>query len=143
VDAASARWSNDVTKTHYRNIIKENERQKWMVDNGPVKDITVTRSNIELLIWKPHKRYFAKNMAIYYLKQLMQDKNQVVFIGSSKDIKGDSRNGHTNETVWYYYKMKFLGGYSYIVVKEYNGERIVHMIQDEDHFDESKIKNKA
>lgn len=143
IDAASARWSSDVTKQHFHNLIQKDEHQKWTINNGPVKEITVTRSNLDLLIWKPHKYYFAKNMAIYYLKQLLPDTSKVFYLGNTSDAKGAKARGHTDVTIWHYYKMKFLNGYSYIVIKEYNGEFIVHQIQDEDHFNEDKIKNKV
>ncbi|MBR4265710.1 MAG: minor capsid protein [Bacteroidales bacterium] len=143
IDAASAKWSSDVTKQHFHNLIQKDEHQKWTINNGPVKEITVTRSNLDLLVWKPHKYYFAKNMAIYYLKRLLQDKSKAVYLGNTPDAKGIKARGHTDVTIWHYYKMKFLNGYSYIVIKEYNGEFIVHQIQDEDHFNEDKIKNKV
>ena len=82
-------------------------------------------------------------MAIYYLKQLLPDTSKVFYLGNTSDAKGAKARGHTDVTIWHYYKMKFLNGYSYIVIKEYNGEFIVHQIQDEDHFNEDKIKNKV
>ncbi len=142
-DAASAKWSSTVTKEHFHKLIKLDEHQKWPVKVGLVKEVSVTRSNIDLLVWKPHEYYFAKNMAIYYLKQLLQDDTRVVYVGNTPDAKGVNARGHTDVTIWHYYKLRFLNGYSYIVIKEYNKECIVHQIQDEHHFDEDKIQNKA
>ena len=34
-------------------------------------------------------------------------------------------------------------GFSYIVVKKVNGKKYIHHIQDETHFDRSKIRNKT
>ncbi len=143
VDAASARWSRETVRKHFLNTIGKDEHQKWQVKDGPIGNVSVTRSNIKVLTGKAHKYQFAKNMAIYYLKQLLQDDKKVVYIGSTPDAKGKDAKGHTDETVWHYYKMKFVGGYSYIVIKEYKGENIIHMIQDEEHFDETSIRNKV
>ncbi len=141
VDSASARWSRETVREHYNNILKG--KVKWEINNGPVKDVSVSKSNISVLVGKAHKYQFAKNMAIYYLEKLLKNTKKVVYIGSSDDIKGNSAKGHTAETIWHYYKMKFLHGYSYISIKEYKGECIVHHIQDDEHFDESKIKYKV
>ncbi len=143
VDAASARWSRETVRNHFLNTIGKDEHQKWQVKDGQIGNVSVTRSNIKVLTGKAHKYQFAKNMAIYYLKQLLQDDKKVVYIGSTPDAKGKDAKGHTDETVWYYYKMKFVGGYFYIVIKEYKGENIIHMIQDEEHFDETSIRNKV
>ena len=142
VDSASAKWSRETVRNHYYKILN-GKTQKWEINNGPVKEVKVSKSNIDVLVGKAHKYQFAKNMAIYYLKQLLIDTSKVVYIGSSDDIKGNASKGHTPETIWHYYKLKFLHGYSYISIKEYNGECIVHHIQDDEHFDEDKIKYKV
>ncbi len=142
VDSASAKWSRETVRNHYYKILN-GKTQKWEINNGPVKEVKVSKSNIDVLVGKAHNYQFAKNMAIYYLKQLLMDTSKVVYIGSSDDIKGNASKGHTPETIWHYYKLKFLHGYSYISIKEYNGECIVHHIQDDEHFDEGKIKYKV
>lgn len=79
-------------------------------------------------------------MAIYYLKRLIKEAE---YLGYSNDIKGSSVKGHTNDTIWHYYRIPFMKTNSFLVIKEVNGNKYIHHLQDEEHFDMSKIKNKV
>lgn len=142
-DKAIVKWSRDIVREHYHKQLGENGSKIIPIFNGEVPNISISNSNIKVLTGKAHDYPYARNMAVYYLGKLLNDSSQTEYLGSSDDIKGEDANGHTEKTKWHYYKLKFLGSFSYIIIKEYKGEYIVHHIQDSNHFDESKIKNKV
>jgi len=141
-DKAIVKWSRERVREHFHNILGNGKKQ-IIIHNGEVPHISISNSNIKVLSGKAHKYPYARNMVIFYLDRLINDLSQTEYIGSSSVIKGVDVKGHTYNTKWYYYRLKFLGSFSYIIIKEFKGEYIVHHIQDSEHFDESKIKNKV
>lgn len=106
---------------------------------GPISQIPVTWQGIKCITGKPHKFGYLKNLCCYYLPEIMK---KAEYMGNSGEIKGMEANGHGDVLRWHYYKFKLYGEYSYITVKESTkGNSIFHSIQDQDHFDEDKIKN--
>lgn len=142
VDAASVKWSREMTRKHYQKLIGEAKNIKWTIDNGGVDELTVTYQDIKNVTGKPHEYAYARNMATYYLRNLLNSKN-AKYLGNTPDIKGNAAHGHTDETIWHYYEIRFLKGKSYLIIKEVNGKKYIHHIQDENHFDKNKIRNKS
>lgn len=142
VDAASVKWSREVTRQHYQKLIGEAKNITWKIDNGGVDELTVTYQDIKNVTGKPHEYAYARNMATYYLRNLLNSKN-AKYLGNTPDIKGNAAHGHTDDTIWHYYEIRFLKGKSYLIIKEVNGKKYIHHIQDENHFDKNKIRNKS
>ena len=60
-----------------------------------------------------------------------------------KTIKGDSVRGHSSDIIWHYYSIPFMKQKSYLIIKEVNGRKTIHHLQDSEHFRNDKIQNKA
>lgn len=136
------KWSRDAARNHYQKIIGNNDFIEWNINNGEVDILTITYQDIKTVTGKPHDYPYARNMAVYYLKKLLTS-GEAKYLGNTPDIKGNNVKGHTEETIWHYYEIDFLKGHSYIVIKEVKGKKYIHHIQDENHFNKNKIRNKA
>lgn len=79
-------------------------------------------------------------MAVYYLQTLIK---RAEYLGYNNDAKGDSVKGHSSKTIWHYYSIPFMKKKSYLVIKEIDGKKYIHHIQDDNHFKEDRIKNKV
>ena len=141
IDKEYVKWSRETARNHYQKLIGDKEYIEWNINNGDVDKLTIKYQDIKTVTGKPHSYPFARNMAVYYLKTLLQPQN-AKYLGNTPDIKGNDVHGHTTETIWHYYEIKFMKGFSYIVIKEVNGKKYINHIQDEMHFDKSKIRNK-
>lgn len=140
IDAAKVKISRDYVRNHFKNVLQGGEKT-YQVNNGAVKDITVSYQDIKNITGKPHAFPYARNMAAYYLPKVAQ---QGKYLGSSPDAKGTDAKGHTNVAKWHYIEFPFLGKKSVLIIKEYaDGTQRAHTIQDGEHFEPAKIKNKA
>ena len=139
VDAASVRWSRERVREHFQKQFN-GKSATWNIDNT-INNLTVSYQDIKTLTGKAHEYPYARNMSVYYLKKLLM---QAEYIGNSPDIKGIKVKGHGNVVRWHYFKIPFMGQKSFLVIKETDdGTNIPHHIQDDKHFDFSKIKNRA
>lgn len=95
-------------------------------------------AKINLLSILPKSYKTVKSIVfLYYLEK-------AEYLGNSPDIKGDKVRRHGKVDLWHYFKIPFMGQESFLVIKEMeDGTKIIHHIQDNKHFDPSKIKNKA
>lgn len=138
-DAAIVKWSRDVVREHYKKLIGDNECLVWEINNG-IDKLTVKYQDIRTVTGKAHDYPYARNMAVYYLQTLMK---QAQYLGNTTDAKGDTAKGHSSNTIWHYYSIPFMKKQSYLVVKEVDGNKYIHHIQDDNHFKEEKIQNKV
>ena len=139
VDADSVKWSRDVVREHYKKLIGDKGCLVWDINNG-IDKLTVKYQDIRTVTGKAHDYPYARNMSVYYLQTLMKKAH---YLGNTTDVKGDAAKGHSSSTIWHYYSIPFMKKQSYLVVKEVNGKKYIHHIQDDNHFKEEKIKNKV
>ena len=139
VDAASVKWSREVIREHYKKLIGNKDFLVWEINNG-IDKLTVKYQDIKTVTGKAHDYPYARNMAVYYLQTLIK---QAEYLGYTNDAKGDSVKGHSSKTIWHYYSIPFMKRKSYLVIKEIDGKKYIHHIQDENHFKEDRIKNKV
>ena len=140
IDATSVKWSRDRVREHFQKQLKE-KSEVWEINNGGVDKLTVSYQDIKTVTGKPHKYPYARNMSVYYLKPIF--KKQATYLGSSPDFKGNAVKGHTDNTIWHYYEIPFMGKKSYLEIKTVNGVSYIHNIHDDEHFNLDKIKNKV
>jgi len=136
-DAVSVKWSRDRLREHFKKQFKGSEAT-WEINNV-IDKLTVSYQDIKTITGKAHNYPYARNMSVYYLKPLLK---QAEYLGNSPDIKENKVNGHKDETIWHYYEIPFMGQKSYLIIKEFEGSKFIHHIQDNEHFDYNKIKNK-
>ncbi len=103
--------------------------------------MNVSYQDIRSITGKAHDFAYARNMVVFYLEKIAK---QAKYLGSSSDIKGNKAPGHADIVKWHYLEFNFLQKKSVLVIKEYrDGKKRAHHIQDDNHFDYKKIKDKA
>lgn len=140
VDAASAKWSRDTVRNHFKNVINGKTSIEWDINKPGINTLTITYQDIKTVTGKPHKHPYMRNMAVYYLKSLIKDAQ---YLGYTKDIKGNGVSGHNDQQIWHYYEIDFMAQKSYLIIKEHKEKCFIHHIQDNEHFDINKIQNKV
>lgn len=140
VDADRVKWSREVIRNHFKKLIGDRKNIVWEINNAAVDKLTITFQDIKKVTGKAHNYPYARNMSIFYLRSLMK---QAEYLGYSKDIKGDSVRGHSSDIIWHYYSIPFMKQKSYLIIKEVNGRKTIHHLQDSEHFRNDKIQNKA
>lgn len=109
--------------------------------DGPKIPIHFAYQDVKTITGKPHKYNVQKNECCYHINEIMR---QAAYMGWSDDIKGSSYKGHADAVKWHYYQFMLNKELSYITVKENaKGEFRIHSIQDDEHFDGSKIKERS
>jgi SPP1 gp7 family putative phage head morphogenesis protein len=135
LDKAIVKWSRDRIREHYKKLLKNNET--WNINNKYLKQLTISHKDIETISGKPHDYPYARNLSVFYLKQIAE---RAKYLGWSDDIK-QSYPQHKDITAWKYYEFDLLGSKSILIVKEFkDGTCRPHHIQDSNHFNYEKIK---
>lgn len=115
----------------------ENKSLQVHVETNKTNVASISFQDVKKVTGKPHKFAYERNMLLHFLPEVLK---RAKFIGSSQDKKPTSR-GHSEVKLWHYYEIKINNEPSFIIVKETKkGEFTVHSIQDNDHFDRSKIE---
>lgn len=141
IEIESQKLLSSILRKEVRLYFKETLITERMISvaNGPIKRLPLSYQDIKTITGKPHKFNYQRNQACYCFDDIFK---VAKYEGCSPDIK-PATHSHQDIARWHYYSFELNSETSYLTIKQsHDGTMRIHSIQDREHFDGNKIKEK-